>query len=263
MRYLFFFLQLALPMLLVGQNDSIAFGAANPLAAEVLAEGVNASDGVYEKFVLIRWQASDKGGEYRLFRATSASGASLRELTKSWQKSTWFCDYSAEKGRDYYYAVMESDGKTAAPLSNFDKGFLRKPENIALDESLSATTPDKYAAGQVVFMLVSELRTDATAYPAGTQVALQIGLQNIFEEAAARTDLRVYLSADTTWDFEDKLLISKSYSGFPANFKGILNEKIPLPTGLLPGTYHLIVVTAPEGNILNAKTGIVQIQTTH
>ncbi len=260
MRYFFISLLLAITCSLLAQNDTIAFGVGNLAEEEITTEHVNASDGVYDKFVLIRWQAKDKGGDYRLFRATSASGASLLELTKNWQKSNWFCDYSAEKGRDYYYAVMESDGKANAPLSALDKGYLRKSDPIALDESITATTPDKYAAGQVVFILVADLTLDSISYTAGSQVPLQVSLQNIFEEAATRTDLRVYLSADPIWDFSDNLLIAKSYSGFPANFKGILNERITIPPDMLPGAYHLIVVTAPEGSILNAKTGITSIK---
>jgi hypothetical protein len=259
-RYYFSVLCLVFSSAVFAQNDSTAlvFGSGNTLESTTVIspEIINASDGDYEKYVLIRWEAADKGGQYRLFRATSASGASMRELTKGWQKSTWFCDYSAEKGRDYYYAVMESDGTNSAPLSKFDKGFVRKKTlDVAQEESLTSTTPDKYAAGQVVFMLVGELGLDSTQYAAGSQVPMRIGLQNIFEEAATRTDLRVYLSTDPTWDFNDSLLLAKSYSGFPANFKGVLNEKIGLPPTLLTGSYHLIVVTAPEGNILNAKTG--------
>lgn len=260
MRYFFITLFLTITGAIFAQHDSIPFGAANLAENEITSEFVNASDGVYDKFVLVRWQSSDNGNDYRVFRATSASGASLRELTKNWQKSNWLCDYSAEKGRDYYYAVMESDGKTSTPLSKFDKGFLAKTTTMALEESVSATTPDKYAAGQVVFMLVAELSMDSLDYSAGGEVPLRVVLQNIFEIAASRTDLRVYLSNDPIWDFSDQLLDAKSYSGFPANFKGVLNEMVTIPKEQLPGSYHLIVVTAPEGSILNAKTFNISIK---
>jgi hypothetical protein len=262
-------IRLLLPSLLVlgvfggaCKPKQISFGAANTqVSTRQFADNVNASDGTYEKFVLIRWEATDKGGDYRLFRASSPNGASMKELTKSWQKSNWFCDYSAEKGRDYYYAIMESDGKKSTPLSKFDKGFLRKPETIAQEESLSSTGPDRYAAAKVLFMLVSEVSIDTISYAAGSSVPVQVGLQNIFEEAVSSTDVRVYLSRDAAWDFEDQLLVSKRYSGFPSGFKGNVNEKVRLPNDLLPSMYYLIVVTAPDGNILHAKTGSTPIYT--
>jgi hypothetical protein len=221
---------------------------------------VNASDGIYEKFVLIRWEGSDQMTDYRLFRASSANGASMRELSKNWQKSTWFCDYSAEVGRDYYYAVMGSDGKTTSALTRFDKGFLRKGAiHIAQDDTYTSTTPDRYAAPKQLFMLVSEVQADAKQYAAGAEVQLQVSLQNIFEENIPRTELRIYLSNDVNWSFDDVLLSNKAYSGFPANAKPTLTERIKLPAAMLSGTYHLLVVAAPEGNILNAKTGTTYI----
>jgi hypothetical protein len=240
---------------LAAQQTPLLYGAGQPAATVQ----VNASDGVYDKFVLIRWEASEKTTEYRVFRATSASGSSMLELTKLWQKSTWFCDYSAEKGRDYFYAVMASDGKTAAPLSRFDKGYLKKEDKYANDESLSALEPDKYAAGKQIFMLVSDLKTAASELEAGKQIELSIGLQNIFDDPAPRTEIRIYLSKNPLWDFDDTPLLTKSYSGFPANMKATLIENLRIPSATLPGEYYLIAVASPEGVILQAKTGALPI----
>lgn len=255
MRTLLIFLLLAGPRFLPAQNAPPPLGSANQTANTPVPANINASDGVYDKFVLIRWEGADHMGEYRVFRATSGSGASMQELTKSWQKSTWFCDYSAEKGRDYFYAVLGSDGKTSSPLSRFDKGFVRKDDKSAYEETLSAVEPDKYAAGRQIFMLVAEVTADSTAYAAGDTVRLRVGLQNIFDEPTPRTELRVYLSTDSAWDFNDALLVSKTYSGFPPELKVTLEESVFLFQNILPGQYHLLVVAAPEGNILQAKTG--------
>lgn len=259
MRILLFILFLLFPLIVFAQTASILMGAGQPSGESAMTSQVHASDGVYDKFVLIRWEAPEKTSDYRLFRALSATGASMQELTKSWQKSTWFCDYSAEKGRDYFYAVLGSDGKTSTPLSRFDKGFLKKDDKVANDESLTAITPDKYAAAKQIFVLVSEISTDSTTYAAGTAVRLSIGLQNIFDEPSPRTEIRVYLSSDSSWDFDDKLLTNKTFSSFPANLKVPLNETVRLPDDLLPGACYLLVVAAPDGNILNAKTGSVTI----
>lgn len=260
MRFFLLF-ALLLPLAVLSQNKSVPMGAGQAAPAPPAPTQIHASDGVYDKFVLIRWENIEKTTDYRLFRATSAAGASMKELTKSWQKSTWFCDYSAEKGRDYYYAVLASDGSNSTPLSRFDKGFLKKEDKVAQDESLTAVTPDKYAIGQQVFpfMLVSEVDVDSAAYAKGSNVRLRVGLQNLFDEPSPRTELKIYLSADASWDFEDKMLFSKTYSGFPASLKAVLHEVAQLPAELLPGEYYMLVVAAPEGNILNAKTGWIKI----
>lgn len=260
MQFGFFTVFMLNAALIGAQSGLLAAGTTNTTTNTIAAPAsVQASDGVYDKFVLIRWEAADKGNQYRLFRATSASGASLKEMTQDWQKSTWFCDYSAEKGKDYYYAVMASDGRSASAISRFDKGFLRKDEKVAQDESLSSAIPDRYAAGKQLFALVSEVSADTSVFSAGSTVALQIGVQNIFDEPTPQTDLRVYLSKDAAWNFDDTLLASKSFSGFPANARAALTEPVPLPAELLPGEYYLLVVAAPEGNIQNAKTGVMPI----
>lgn len=260
MRFGFFILFIFNVMALRSQSGQLAAGAPNPNTGNISAPAnVQASDGVYDKFVLIRWEAAEKGNQYRLFRATSAAGASLLELTQGWQKSTWFCDYSAEKGKDYFYAIMASDGRNSSAISRFDKGFLRKDDKVAQDESLTSLVPDRYATGKQLFALVSDLSTDTSVYSAGNTLTLHIGLQNIFDEPTPQTDLRVYLSKDANWHFDDTLLVSKSYSGFPANAQAILDEPVSLPARLLPGEYFLLVVAAPEGNIQHAKTGATPI----
>ncbi len=259
MRTTLFFLLPFFSLQLFAQTSPVQVGVRMDSDKSYMISSIHASDGVYDKFVLIRWESFDHTRDFRLFRALSPSGASMQELTKTWQKSTWFCDYSAEKGRDYFYAVLGSDGKTSTPLSRFDKGFLKKDDKVVNDESLSSLTPDKYAAGKQIFVLVSDVATDTSTYATGAAARLFIGLQNIFDEPTPRTDIRIYLSSDTMWDFGDILLTYKVYSGFPANIKAPLAETVLLPADILSGTYHLIVVAAPDGNILNAKTGSVTI----
>lgn len=243
------------------QQPPIVFGAAYPARTSVVAPAqVHASDGTYDKFVLIRWDAPEKASRYRVFRATSPAGASLKELTTAWQNSTWFCDYSAEKGRDYYYAVMASDGQQSSPLSTFDKGFLRKDEKVVFDETLTAVEQERYAAPKVIFALVEQVSSRDLAYRPGDTASLNINLRNVFDEPTLRTELRVYLSTDAVWHFTDPLLLSKVYSSLPAYARAELGEKCPLPASLLSGEYYLIVVAAPEGDILNAKTGLLKIR---
>ena len=255
MHLLLSLIMITAPVIALGQQAGIAFGAGK----ESAPANVNASDGIYDQFVLIRWEASEEGNAFRLFRATSPSGASMLELTKNWQNSTWFCDYSAEIGRDYYYAVMATDGNKSTPLSRFDKGFLRKPAKMAQEESLSVET-DKYAAGKSIFVLVSDVQIPQETYQPGAGGPVTIGLQNIFEETTPPTEIRVYLSRDVIWDFSDVLLATKSYSGFPAAFKGNLEIEFVLPEKTIPGNYQLLIVASSEGNILHAKTGAAPIK---
>ncbi len=262
MRYFFLFIKILAFNWLWAQSEPIPMGAGKPDTSIPTPSNINASDGIYDKFVLIRWEGAENTSQYRLFRANTEKGASMIELSKTWQKSTWFCDYSAEAGKDYYYAVMGNDGKNSTPLTRFDKGYLRKGDgSMANDESLSDnSTQERLAAAKQVFMLVSIVQTDTTHYLPGAKLGLQVGVQNIFDEFSPRTDFKIYLSSDVNWTFDDQLLETKSYSGFPANSKAALEQKITLPDDLLPGAYHLIVVASPEGNILNAKTGTALIQ---
>jgi hypothetical protein len=256
MRILIFFV-----ITLLGQTGFSQSGSTSTSAGRLSgATSVNASDGIYEKFVLVRWEETTTSNGYRLFRANSPSGASLQEITKSAQKSTWFCDYSAEKEKDYYYAVMASQEGETGTLSKFDKGFLKKEVKMANDESVSAVSADRVGEGRSTGVLVADISTDTTTYQPATTVHLRIGINNIFEEPSPETHLRIYLSNDIAWDFDDKLLASKIFSGFPASAATSLKETFSLPSELLPGNYHLLVITAAEGKILQAKTGFTTIQ---
>jgi hypothetical protein len=257
MRFIFILALLPYPVFLHAQPDGVLVGSGN----SAFQENIQASDGDYDKFVLIRWNATEKGGTYRLFRANNDKGASMIELTKGWQRSNWFCDYSAEKGREYYYAIMTQEGQKTTPLSRFDKGFLRKPDSkMVQDGSLSSLSTDKYAEGKLTYVLVSEIIPDSTQYLPGATAALKIRLQNIFDEPSLRTELRIYLSSNAEWDFEDRLLSTKNYSGFPAGFNAFVEEHLTLPTDILPAEYYLLAVAVPEGKILHAKISPSQIK---
>lgn len=242
----------------VTQSASVTMGA--PMSQS--AHQVQASDGVYDKFVLVRWEEVAGSTGYRLFRANSASGASMQELTKSWQKSTWFCDYSAERGKDYFYAVMANVNGKSSPLTAFDKGYKRKEESFATEESLTATGGEKVAAGKQVFLLVSDVRVDSAAVTVGGPMRVQMKLENVFDQPTPGADVRWYLSQNNIWDFSDTLLSERTFSSFPAGAETVVSETLVLPEKILPGTYYILVVAAPDGQILHAKTGSVEITVT-
>ncbi|MFN4080399.1 MAG: hypothetical protein ACK4NS_05830 [Saprospiraceae bacterium] len=221
---------------------------------------VEASDGIYEKFVLVRWDACEKANNYRLFRALDPSGGSMVELTEKPQQSTWFCDYGAERGKEYYYGVMALSDRDKSPLSAFDKGYLRKDNKVAQEDLLSLSATERLAAGRPAYLLVSSLDLEEKTYASGESVSLSIGLQNIFDDPSLRAELRVYLSQDAVWDFSDVELLNRQYSSFPGNAKTTVFEKITIPMNWISGDYYLIVVSMPEGDILQAKSGVTRIK---
>jgi hypothetical protein len=207
---------------------------------------VSASDGEHEKYVLIRWEASETANTYRVFRSTSPNATNLLEISKGWQKNTWLCDYGVQPSVDYYYAVMSFDGKQQSTLSKFDKGFLRKKTE---------------AAGPIQPLVISAVTPDKTDYKSGEKVALEINLQNLLEEPTQPVEAHIFLSQDVIWDFSDKPIGQKTFSSFPGNLNINLKETITLPDGLLPGTeYKIIVVFATKGDILHSATGVTKIK---
>lgn len=216
--------------------------------------GVTASDGDHTNYILIRWDAASGAQQYKVFRSTNSKMTSMQEVSKSWQKSTWFCDYGVQKGVDYYYAVMSGSGNQSSNLSNLDKGFVRKTDGQAgnndLSEAQGLTTKPRPN-----YLLVSDMNTEKNAYQAKDTVALTINLQNIAEAVTPTTQIRVFLSKDAVLDWDDVELSEKAYTNFPANQAIVLREKVVLGKSVMPGTYNLITVISIEGNILSSTTG--------
>ncbi len=207
---------------------------------------VSASDGEYDKYVLIRWEASETSTSYKVFRSASPNATNLQEISKGWQKNTWLCDYGVQPSTDYYYAVMSSDGKQQSAMSKFDKGFLRKKTETAIP---------------VQPLVISTVTPEKIDYKSGDKVTLEINLQNLLEEPTQPVEAHIFLSKDVIWDFGDKPIGQKTFSSFPGNLDIKLKETVTLPDNLLPGTeYKIIVVLATKGDILHSATGVTKIK---
>lgn len=230
-------------------------------SAEGAPQELDASDGVYDRFVLIRWDAAAQATGYKIFRTTHPRGANLQEISKGWQKSNWFCDYTALPGVDYYYAVAANAPNSQSAISAFDKGYVRARGETALDPTL-LTDNGAVANPHRRFLLIAGVSTDRSVYAPGQQMEVQTALQNIFSQETPRTELRYYLSEDPQLHWSDALLLSKAYSRFPADNEFSLPNVLTLPTALAPGQYYLIVVAAPEGEVIHSKLGtaIINIQ---
>ncbi len=251
-------------MLLAQQSgERLVAAAANPNVSKPALQAprdVVASDGTYDKFVLIRWEPSENATTYKVFRTNSPKATSLQEISNAWQKSTWLCDYSALPNVDYYYTVVASNGKEVSPTGTLDKGFLKKSGPMVIEERELLANADVYGAQKQLFLLIAEAVPDRTTYTAGATVRLDINFQNIFDQPTPRSEIRYFLSEDTILDWNDQALGMKSLSGVPANARFALIEQIILPADLLPGNYHLIIVSSAEGAVLSSKTAVAPIK---
>ncbi len=237
------------------QQAPIAMGAAQHAPASVAAPtDLIASDGTYDKFVLLRWSASAESAAYKVFRATSMNAASLQEISQGWQKSTWFCDYSALPDVDYYYAVMATDGKRNSTASKLDKGFVRRGVPVANDTERLLSSTEAYGAPQPVFLMVGSVELPLQSYSPGDQVDIALNMENIFDKEVPPTALRFYLSVDTVLDWNDVYLDNRVLSNIPPNTTFQLTQTLHLPVSLAAGEYQLVVVGSTEGAILSSKT---------
>ncbi len=265
MYKLFFILAIVgqFPLLAQQTGDKIIAAAANhaPEALSLQApRDISASDGIYDKFVLIRWEPSETATTYKVFRTTSTKATTLQEVSNAWQKSTWLCDYSALPNVDYYYTVVASDGKQVSPAGTLDKGFLKKNAPLANDERELLAENERYGAQKQLFLLIAGASTDQLIYPAGATVQLDIHFQNIFDQPTPPTEVRYFLSQNATLDWNDQLLGFKSLSNILPNAGFNLKDTVPLPANLLSGTYYLIIVSSTEGAMLSSKTALTTIK---
>lgn len=221
---------------------------------------IEASDGTYEKFVLVRWQPSEKALNYKVFRALNEQSTTLQEVSNNWQKSTWICDYSAVPDVTYFYTVVASNGKDISPTGTFDKGYLKKKGPVAIDDSgLMADRDVLVGAQKKIFLLIAEVMPDKIDYFPGQSMRVNIELQNIFDQPTHNTELRYFLSDDAVFDWNDSLLGMKSLSSLPSNVHFQLEESITLPDDTLAGEYFILFVASTEGEILSSKTAITKI----
>jgi hypothetical protein len=262
---LFIFILIVWQWMLSAQQsgEKLVAAAANPNVSKLALQAprdVVASDGTYDKFVLIRWEPSENATTYKVFRTNSPKATSLQEISNAWQKSTWLCDYSALPNVDYYYTVVASNGKEVSSTSMLDKGFLKKSGPMVIEERELLADADVYGAQKQLFLLIAEAVPDRTVYTAGATVQLDINFQNIFDQPTPRSEIRYFLSEDAILDWNDRALGMKSLSGVPANARFTLIEKINLPNNLLSGNYHIIIVSSTEGAVLSSKTAVAPIK---
>jgi hypothetical protein len=243
-------------------DTRLAVGAAKRSAEATklnAPSNIEASDGAYDKFVLIRWEAEENATQYKVFRSTSAKVGSLQEVSNAWQKSTWLSDYSALPNVDYYYTVVASNGRETSAVGQFDKGFVKKSNAVAQEEYLLSSN-EPYGANQKIFLVIDSVTAGKNAYRSGEIVEIKVNMQNIVDQQAPRTELRFFLSQDAKLDWSDRQLSQKSFSGIRPKSHFDFSERLQLPEGMLSGTYYLFTVSSPEGVILGSKTALTALK---
>lgn len=233
-------------------------GPATEAAGPNAPTDVKASDGVYDKFVLVLWENSENASSYKVFRSTDPKKSALQEVSRSWQKSNWLCDYTALPGVKYHYAVVASNGKTVSPTSQFDQGHVRTTP-VAIEEGELAEN-EAYTSPHLAYLLASGLKPSQQELRAGETFELGANLQNIFDQATSRTEVRIFLSENAQLDWDDQLLGRRNLSSVLPNATFVFTEKLTLPGDVLPGEYHIIMVCSAEGEILGSKTDTAIIQ---
>ncbi len=250
----------------MAQVDSVKIETGAPnVALQVFApqapREISASDGIYDKFILIRWEASEQALAYKVFRSTSPKASSLQEVSNAWQKSTWLCDYTALPNTVLLlYGAVAMTVKATPKMGPLDKGFLRKNEAVAIESSDLLAENEAFGAQRQIFLLIGSVATPNKTFRSGENMEVNTPIQNIFEQATPLTELRYFFSEDGVLDWNDKLLKTKTLSNIPANAQLQVKERVTVPANLLNGTYYLIVVSSTEGQILSSKTAIGSIK---
>lgn len=220
----------------------------------------NASDGIYEKFVLIRWDPVENASSYKVLRSADPQKNGLEEVSAGWQNSTWLCDYTALPGVDYYYAVTASNGEKKSALSAFDKGFIKKQAPVANEDQLLSST-ELHAEPKRYFLLVSDINTDKSFYKPRETLTVHYRLANVFDREIERTEIRYFLSKDTLLDWDDLPLSvePKVYSSFPAESSFEIKYELIVPENTNPGLYYLILASSSEKDMLKSKIAMIEI----
>jgi len=97
---------------------------------------VQATDGDYENYVKITWDAVSNADSYEIWRGTSNSNMEKIDV----DSKSPFKDENAEEGVKYYYAVKAVKGSEKSNLSTSDKGYLK--DSVVICTGKDCEKPD-------------------------------------------------------------------------------------------------------------------------
>lgn len=122
---------------------SLVLGGCFLLAPPAAPGNVDASDGVYPEYVLVRWEPVRRASAYEVFRATAEEG-DYERLGET--PTARFEDTTAAPNVRYWYRVRAKNPFGASPLSQADSGYRLGPVPPAPPTNVQAsdgTFPDR------------------------------------------------------------------------------------------------------------------------
>jgi len=226
------------------------FWSAELVAQPPAPEALTASDGTYDDYVLVRWDARAGVDGYKVFRRAHPDHGSFQEITKEWRKSTWLCDYGAQPGVTYYYTVVGTRAGSQSDMAVYDAGFVAKNKYVIGGEGITAAD-DLYADPPRYLLAVADAAATAAAYRPGRAVTLRYQLTNPYEADIGDTEIMFVLSRDENYGWDDRKLLerAKTYADFPARGELAMKETLRLPNDVRPGNYFILIVNARKGDL--------------
>ncbi|MGQ9700792.1 MAG: hypothetical protein ACUVQS_07090, partial [Candidatus Bipolaricaulaceae bacterium] len=103
---------------------SLVLGGCFLLAPPAAPGGVDASDGDYPEYVLVRWEPVRRASAYEVFRATAEEG-DYERLGET--PTVRFEDTAASPNVRYWYRVRAKNSFGTSPLSQADSGYRLGP----------------------------------------------------------------------------------------------------------------------------------------
>jgi len=131
-------------------------------------EQINASDGTYTKYVLIRWMSPGSAKSFQLFKSKDNVVKNATLVNQQTLESSWLLDYDVQPGVKYHYWVKANYAAApASPFSTPDEGFAAKLENIALEEAtieadnenLVINEPERFDTNPFLEPMVNDTRS--------------------------------------------------------------------------------------------------------
>lgn len=240
------------------QNNSKAVFASQKQANLKTIEApqkVDASDGLHDRYVFVHWEASENANKYKVFRGDKQKGGTLQDISQNWQQGTWFCDYTAVQGVEYYYSVMASNGQINSKISINDKGFVKKKDVAEGTDNRLSSNENKpiYSDPRLVPLQISTVTTDKLTYKVGETAIVSTQLKNILETNSSRTEVRYFISKDAIFDWDDKNIGFKTISSVQAEASLNMKESIVIPNQLVDTECYIIVVSSAEGRVIESQ----------
>lgn len=126
-------------------------------------EQINASDGTYAKYVLVRWMSPGSATGFQVYKSEDKQVAKAALINKETLKNSWILDYDVQPGVKYHYWVKAAyELEAVSSYSTSDEGFAANNENIALEEDATEAAinaPEKFTSNPFLEPMVNDTRS--------------------------------------------------------------------------------------------------------